>query len=65
MTPLGTWMKNAGESDKSLAAKLGVSRVQVLRIRNGVCKPSPKLAQALEKETGIPAWDFIRPQDNS
>lgn len=61
MALLETWMKTAGESDASLAAKVGVSRVQILRIRHGRSKPSPKVAQALERETGIPAWEFLRP----
>ncbi len=60
-TPLSAWMHGARENDASLAAKVGVSRVQILRIRKGQSKPSPKLAQKLEKETGVPAWEFLRP----
>lgn len=61
MTVLSRWMQEAGESDASLAAKVGVSRVQILRIRKGQSKPSPKLAQALENHTQISAWEFLRP----
>ncbi len=61
MADLNTWMDGAGESDESLAPKLGVSRVQVSRIRRGVNKPSTAVAARLEELTGIPAWDFLRP----
>ena len=44
-----------------MAPKLGVSRVQVSRLRRGKHKPSLKLAVTLESLTGIPAWDWIRP----
>lgn len=62
-TLLKDWMKETGETDASLAAKLGVSRVQVLRIRRGLSKPSPKLALALSGITRIPAWEFLRPDE--
>lgn len=61
MADLNSWMDDAGESDESLAPKLGVSRVQVSRIRRGVNKPSATVAARLEELTGIPAWDFLRP----
>lgn len=58
-------MKHAGESDASLATKVGVSRVQILRIRKGQSKPSSKLAQALEYYTQIRAWEFLRPDEEA
>lgn len=61
MTVLARWMQQSGESDTSLAVKVGVSRVQILRVRKGQSKPSPKLAQALEHITQIAAWEFLRP----
>lgn len=54
-------MTGAGESDETLAPKIGVSRVQVSRIRRNINKPSPSVAAKLEELTGIPAWDFLRP----
>ncbi len=46
-------------SDEALAEKLGVSRVQVSRLRRRICKPSPATAQKLEIITAIPAASFI------
>lgn len=59
MQELQDWMARAGESDETLSRKLGVSRVQVSRIRRGICRPSPSTAQKLEAVTDIPAADFI------
>lgn len=63
MADLNAWMKGEGESDETLAPKLGVSRVQVSRIRRGVNRPSLTVAAKLEELTGIPAWDFLRPAE--
>jgi transcriptional regulator with XRE-family HTH domain len=63
MTVLAAWMEKAGETDTSVAEKAGVSRVQILRIRHGVSKPSPRLALTLSGITGIPAWEFLRPDN--
>lgn len=57
-------MQLALETDATLAGKVGVSRVQIYRIRNGSSKPSPKLAQRLSEITGIAAWDFLRPDQD-
>lgn len=59
MTDLQTWMTDAKESDETLSKKLGVSRVQVSRLRRKLCKPSPDTAVKLEQITGIPAAAFI------
>lgn len=59
MSDLQEWMSRAGETDATMSQKLGVSRVQVSRIRRGICKPSPTTAQKLEAITAIPAADFI------
>ena len=56
---LAQWMTTEGVTDEQLAAKIGVSRVQVLRLRKGENKPSPQTAKKLEQATGIPAGDFI------
>lgn len=61
MNALAKWMETAPETDESLAAKVGVSRVQISRIRRDLSAPSPKLAEKLEGVTGVPAWDFLRP----
>lgn len=60
MTALQTWMdRNPAEHDGTLAPRIGVSRVQVSRIRRDVCKPSIATAQKLEVVTGIPAAKFV------
>lgn len=61
MIDLALWMKTAGETDETVAAKLGVSRVQVSRIRRGVNRPSPTVAEKLQAITGYPAWEFLKP----
>lgn len=52
-------------SDEALAAQVGASRVQISRIRRNLSKPSPRLAEKLERITGLPAWDFLRPTQNA
>lgn len=59
MNDLEAWMTGAGESDETLAGKLGVSRVQVSRIRRRICNPSPAIATKLEALTAIPAIDLL------
>lgn len=59
MSILATWMKANNETDQTLAPKIGVSRVHVSRLRRGVHKPKPKLAERLEEVTHIPAAKFI------
>lgn len=56
---LEAWMNDQEVSDEQLAAKVGVSRVQVLRLRTGQNRPSPKTAKKLEAVTGIPASELI------
>jgi len=53
--PLAKWMDENSVKDDALAAKIGVSRVQVLRLRRGTCRPSIKTALNIERETQIPA----------
>lgn len=55
------WMDTKEETDVSLAPRIGVSRVQILRIRSGQCGASKKTAKRLEKVTGIPWHEFIGP----
>lgn len=62
MDALKSWMLEAGETDESVADKTGVSRVQISRIRRGLSRPSPELADKLSGLTSIPAWDFVRPE---
>jgi transcriptional regulator with XRE-family HTH domain len=59
MADLEAWMKARGETDESLAPKLGLSRVQVSRIRRRICNPSPAVATKLESLTEIPAIDLL------
>lgn len=58
MSHLQEWMSRAHETDASLAEKVGVSRVQISRIRRNKCGPSLPLAAKLEVLTGIPAASF-------
>lgn len=61
MSRLKQWMEDAKETDQSLGAKVGVSRVQISRIRRGINGASRATAQRLEEVTGI-AWStFIEP----
>lgn len=59
MTILAQWMLANEETDHTLAPKVGVSRVHVSRLRRGVHKPKPRLAEKLEEVTSIPAAKFI------
>lgn len=59
MANLSQWMRLNGETDQSLAPKIGVSRVHVSRLRRNIHKPSPELAKKLELVTQIPAAEFI------
>ncbi len=63
MTKLSEWMTANEIDDAVMADRLGVSRVSISRIRRGLQRPSPRLAADLARETGIPAWDFIKPQE--
>lgn len=63
MADLAQWMTDNRETDQSLAPKIGVSRVHVSRLRRRVHKPSPELAVRIEQVTGIPAWEFLKPED--
>lgn len=58
-TPLARWMEHAGETDETLSPKVGVSRVQISRIRRDKSKPSPATAVKLEAITKLPASIFI------
>jgi transcriptional regulator with XRE-family HTH domain len=56
---LAEWMDRTGETDQTLAPKVGVSRVHVSRLRRLIHNPSPDLAKKLEEVTAIPAANFI------
>lgn len=56
---LKLWMEATGYTDARLSAEVGVSRVQISRIRRGICKASPETARRLEGVTKIPAPHFI------
>lgn len=59
MGPLDTWMTSAGETNESLALKVGLSRVQISRLRRRIYRPSVETARKLEEITNIPAAEFI------
>lgn len=46
-------------NDEGLAAKVGVSRVQIYRLRTGVNRPSRETALKLQEITGIPAGKLV------
>lgn len=58
-TALGKWMADNSVNDDALSKRVGVSRVQITRLRNGSNKPSPATAVKLEQITGIPAMKLI------
>jgi transcriptional regulator with XRE-family HTH domain len=56
---------NAGtDSEKNLAGKLGVSVSYVNMIKRGTRRPSPELAEKIEKATGIPFRLLLFPSNN-
>ena len=59
MSDLQNWMAEHGETDESLSPRVGVSRVQVSRIRRKICRPSIVTALRLEQVTGIPAAKLV------
>jgi transcriptional regulator with XRE-family HTH domain len=59
MQTLESWMKDTGTKDEALSLRLGVSRVQVLRLRRRLCRPSVETARKLEQITEIPAGDLM------
>lgn len=60
MDDLEAWMTEAGETDETLSVKLGVSRVQVSRLRRRICNPSLPIAEKLETLTAIPALELLK-----
>jgi transcriptional regulator with XRE-family HTH domain len=56
---LAEWMTRKGETDQSLAPKVGISRVHVSRLRRVVHNPSPDLAKKIESVTKIPAAKLV------
>lgn len=65
MSDLKAWMGAHDENDESLSRKVGVSRVQIRRIRLGENRPSPETALRLQEVTGIPAASFIFDQSSA
>ena len=60
-TPLAKWLETTATSPADLADVCGVHRSQIYRIKAGQQRARPELAQELERITGIPAWDFVKP----
>ena len=59
MTLLKKWMADHGYTDEALSERVGVTRVQILRLRLGQNRPSQKTARKLEEVTKIPAGDLM------
>jgi transcriptional regulator with XRE-family HTH domain len=59
MQTLAQWMIAEKVKDAALSEKLGVSRVQVLRLRRRLCRPSLATALKLEEITSIPAAELL------
>lgn len=59
MQTLAKWMTDNEVKDEALSRDLGVSRVQVLRLRRRICRPSLKTARKLEEITGISAVSLV------
>lgn len=62
MDQLQAWMAARSENDHTLAPRVGVSRVQISRIRRGVTGASKPTAMRLQEVTGIPWYRFIDPK---
>jgi predicted DNA-binding transcriptional regulator AlpA len=60
MTILQQWMDKNGLKDHQVAAKVGLSRVQVSRVRRNLVGPSVKAAKRLATLTGFPWSKFMR-----
>jgi transcriptional regulator with XRE-family HTH domain len=65
MTILQNWMTSKGLKDLDLVEPLGRSRSQISRLRRGVSRPEPETVEKLAEITGIPAWDFLKPDNRS
>ncbi len=59
MKQLEAWMTENNVDDAALAARVGISRVQVSRIRRDINRPRPALARKLSAVTSIPQEVFI------
>lgn len=59
MEQLCTWISDNKVSHLALALRVGVSRVQITRIANGVSRPSFELATKLAAITGIELTAFM------
>ena len=60
MTPLHRWMEEQGVDDAWVAERLGCSRVQANRVKNGSVGPSITLAKRLERLTGHRWYTFMK-----
>lgn len=58
---LADYMTAHAIDDATLAARLGISRLQVWRLRKGICRPSWPLAQRLHDATdgAVTPNDFL------
>ena len=63
MSKLQNWMTKNGWNDTQMAEAVGVSRVQINRIRRGVCGASVHTALRLQEITKIRWTHFIRPKE--
>lgn len=58
---LQQWMSSNGKRDEDVAELVGISRVQVSRIRRGLSHASSDTAKHLASLTGTNWTDFIKP----
>lgn len=62
---LSAWMRATGNTDQTIAAAVGISRVQANRIRRRVSGATKVTALRLQALTGIPWGTFIAPRVNN
>jgi transcriptional regulator with XRE-family HTH domain len=56
---ISEYLEKSQKTQAELAELLGVSQAHVSEIMNGKKRPSPELAQSIEKLTGIPLRDLL------
>lgn len=56
-------MRDSRWTRDRVAQALGLSPTSVSRICAGTQKPTPEIAVKLEKLTGTPAWDWVKPTE--
>ena len=62
---IGEYLEKTKKTQAELAELLGISQAHVSEIMNAKKRPSPELAQSIEKLTGIPLRDLLFINDSA